>query len=161
MNIPVGKIIIGLFVVMALIVFIALFPVKSNTTPLPSAPSPEVTPTPIPTPTPSPTPTPTPSPKYKWEIVDLTYKVTEENPSWWKFSWQAMVKNNTNSSVEFFITVNFLDKDGFIIEDDTENPIDFRPLEQRVIKGYSLIDTEIASDVKRIELGNVSAFTKK
>ena len=86
-----------------------------------------------------------------WEVVDLDYKIVEKNETWWKFSWQATLKNNTSSVVEFYITVNFLDRHGFIVDDDIENPPVFSSGEQRVVRGYALIDVDIASDVYDIE----------
>ena len=103
------------------------------------------------TPTPSPTATPTPRPQKNWEITNLKYTVTEKNEIWWKFSWQLSLKNNTSSIVDFFVNVSFIDRNGFIIEDDVANPPEFAPKERRTIKGYALIDTELAPNVKDIE----------
>lgn len=114
-------------------------------------PKPIPTPEPVPVPTPTPSPTPPSSPKYNWEILDLSYKVTEKASIWWKFSWQATLMNNTSSTVDFFINVNFLDQQGFIVDDDIENPPLFSPGEQRVIRGFALIDIDIARDVYDIE----------
>lgn len=86
-----------------------------------------------------------------WEVSNLRYTIIEKNNSWWKFSWQLTLKNNTTSVVDFYIYVNFLDRNGYIIDDDIENPSHFAPKEQRGIKGYTLIDTELAPDVKDIE----------
>ena len=103
-------------------------------------------------PKPEPESAPIPSPKYNWEIIELTYKVTEKNPSWWKFAWQTTLKNNTSSKVDFFINVNFLDREGFIVDDDIENPPIFNPKEHRTIRGFALIDSDIASTVHDIEI---------
>lgn len=110
------------------------------------------------TPTPSPTATPTPRPQKNWEISNSRYTITEKNDSWWKFSWQLTLKNNTSSIVNFFVTVNFIDRNGFIIDDDMENPPEFGPKERRTIKGYVLIDTELAPNVKDIEAEVSSAY---
>ncbi len=97
-------------------------------------------------------------PVRNWEISNLKYQITEKTNSWWKFSWQATLKNNTSSVVEFYITVNFLDRSGYIVDDDIEIPLVFSPGEQRVVRGYTLIDVDIASDVHDIEVAEVTAY---
>ena len=101
---------------------------------------------------------PSPSVIENWEISNLRYTVIEKNDMWWKFSWQLSLKNNTSSIVNFFLAVNFLDRNGYIIDDDLENPPQFAPKEQRVIKGYALIDTDLAPDVKDVEAEIWSAY---
>lgn len=93
-----------------------------------------------------------------WELSNLRYKITEKNEVWWKFSWQVTVENNTSHIMDFYITVNFVDRQGFIIGDDIENPPVFGPKERRVIKGYALIDTSLAPDVRKAEAEILYAF---
>jgi len=113
--------------------------------------SPETTPSPTATPTSSPSPSPTPTIVENWKIYNIRYQVTEKNDTWWKFSWQLTLKNNTSSIVNFLVNVNFVDRNGFIIDDDINNPPEFTPKEQRTIKGYALIDAELAPNVKDME----------
>ena len=82
-----------------------------------------------------------------WEISNLRYEIVEKNDSWWKFSWQLSLKNNTNSNITFFIVVSFLNGNGYIVDDDLVNPPYLGPGEQRVVRGYGLIDTELAPSV--------------
>jgi len=86
-----------------------------------------------------------------WEVVDLDYKIVEKNETWWKFSWQATLRNNTSSLVKFFITANFLDWNGFIIDYDLTGPIQFAPKEQKTVRGFALIDASLAPEVNEIE----------
>lgn len=153
MNIPVGKIIVVLIFIMATLLMVYFFVGGQATTPTPPAPESQTASTP------SVDTSPPPSPKYNWEFTGLSYKVTEKCESWWKFAWQATLKNNTSHQVEFFITVNFLDKDGFIIDYDVINPSIFNPNEQRVVRGFDLIDIEIAPDVKSVE-AEITAYIK-
>ena len=147
-----------LFLCLSLVLSILLIGCAEESTPKPYPPPP--IPSPTITPTPSPTTPTTPSaPQYNWEITNLRYKITEKSENYWYFSWQATVKNNTSSKMEFFIYVNFVDKDGFIIDYDVES-LALNPKEQKSIKGILMIKAELASDVKRIELGEVSAFIK-
>ena len=81
----------------------------------------------------------------------MNYEITEKNPAWWKFSWQATLKNNTTSTVDFFINVKFLDQEGFVVDDDIVNPPVFGPGEQRDIRGFALIDIDVAPDVYNIK----------
>ncbi len=96
MNIPAGKIIIGLLVVMAIVLGIGLLQGGQGTTPSPPTPTP--VPTPIPTPTPVPTPptpspapppptptppTPIPTPETWKTYFNLVYPYSIEYPSNW------------------------------------------------------------------------------
>ena len=150
-----------LFLCLSLVLSILVIGCAEESAPKPFPPPP--TPSPIITPTPSPTSTPTPSatpsPKYNWEITNLRYKITEKSDNYWYFSWQATLTNNTSSGMEFFVYVNFVDKDGFIIDYAIET-FTLNPMEQKSIKGSEMIKAELASDVKRIELGDVSAYTR-
>lgn len=162
MNIPAGKIIIGLFLVMVIVLGIALVAGSGESPSAPSIPAAEPSPTLTPSPIPSPSPTSPATPsasQYNWEITNLRYKITEKGENYWYFSWQATIKNNTFSSVEFFVHVNFVDKDGFIIDWTIETLV-LNPKEQRSIKGTEMIEAELASGVKRAELGEVSVYTK-
>lgn len=119
----------------------------------------ETTPTPPPKSSAEPEASPSQKIIKNWQISNLRYTIIEKNDTWWKFSWQLTLKNNTTSVVNFFIYVNFLDRNGYIVDDDIENPSDFAPKEQRVIKSTILIDTELASDVRDVEAGIESAYT--
>lgn len=101
---------------------------------------------------------PTPEVINKGEISNLRYTIIEKNNSWWKFSWQLTLQNNTPSVVNFFIYVNFLDRNGYIVDYDIKSPSHFAPREQRVIKGSILIDTELAPDIKDVEAEIESAY---
>lgn len=120
--------------------------------------SPEIIPSPTPEPSPEPEVSPSPTIIKNWEITNLKYTVTEKNEIWWRFSWQLSLKNNTSSIVDFFVNVSFLDRNGFIIDDDIAYPPEFAPKERRTIKGYALIDAELAPNVKGIEAEVSSAF---
>lgn len=128
-------------------------PLIIDATPEPGAsPPPAVTPPPESTYTPPPVTTPEPEPESDWQATDLEYKIIEKNDSWWKFSWQFKLKNNTSSSGVYFITVNFLDRNGFIVDYDIDSPSKFNPGEQRTVRATTLIDTDVAPDVKSAEV---------
>ena len=151
MNIPAGKIVIIFSIIFVILLSIAFFADGETGSPQISPGENQIT-------TPSSGETDSPSgPQYNWGISGLTYSITEKVETWWKFAWQATLKNNTSHQVNFFIEVNFLDEDGFIVDDDMENPSTFGPNEQRVVRGYALINTEIAPDVKDIE-AEVTAY---
>ena len=128
MNIPVGKIIIGLLCVMAILLGIAFLGNGQPSAPATTTPEPEAT-----TPPPAQTSPPT-EPQYNWEISGLTYRITEKAETWWKFSWQATLKNNTSHQVNFFVDINYLDRDGYIIDSGIINPPIFNPNEQRTVR---------------------------
>ena len=144
-NFPISKIIIALVVAMAIVLGIGFAQGIQDTTPSPPAASSEAMPAP------NQPVVPPPSPKVIWVLWGLNYEITEKTPGWWKFSWQATLKNNTTSTVDFFIYVKFLDQEGFVVDDDIVNPPVFESGEQRDIRGFALIDIDIAPNVYNIE----------
>ncbi len=145
MNIPAGKILIAIGLAMAIVLGIGFAQGIQYTTPSPPAASSEAMPAP------NQPVVPSPKPKVIWVLWGLNYEITEKTPGWWKFSWQATLKNNTTSTVDFFINVKFLNQEGFVVGDDIVNPPVFGPGEQRDIRGFALIDIDVAPGVYNIE----------
>lgn len=145
MNIPAGKILIAIALAMAIVLGIGFAQGIQYTTPSPPAASSEAMPAP------NQPVVPSSRPKVIWVLWGLNYEITEKTPAWWKFSWQATLRNNMTSTVDFFINVKFLDQEGFVVDDDIVNPPVFGPGEQRDIRGFVLIDIDIAPDVYNIE----------
>lgn len=88
--------------------------------------------------------------KTEVEIIDVDAKVTESNPTWWKYAWRLTIKNSSSSPIVLDATIDFQDKDGFIVDDDTEYNIYVPAGEQKTFTGYQLIDASVARNVAKI-----------
>ena len=84
------------------------------------------------------------------QIVDIDARVTESNPTWSKFAWKLTVKNLTSSRAGFDAVIEFLDSDGFIVDDDREYGLLLAPHEEGAFTGYTLIDAAVAPNVSQI-----------
>jgi len=90
------------------------------------------------------------------EVVDVDARITESNPTWEKFAWKLTVKNLTSSSVGFDAIIEFLDDDGFVVDDAREYGLLLGPEEEQTFTGYILIDASVSNNVSQIQ-GKVRA----
>ncbi len=86
----------------------------------------------------------------QWEIVSISAKVTEKNSVWWKNSWILVIRNDSSSNLSFDATIEFLDADGFIVDDDREYDLRVDAGEQETFTGYALIDASVAPNVEQV-----------
>ena len=85
-----------------------------------------------------------------WEIVDVDAKVTESNSSWSKFAWKLTIKNKASHPQAFDATIEFQDKDGFVVDDDNEYGLVVPANAEKTFTGYDLVDAAIAGNVSKI-----------
>jgi len=85
------------------------------------------------------------------KIVEIDARVTEKNNSWWKYAWKLTIRNSGNLPVSLSATVEFHDKDGFIIDEDNEYGLVVPAGATKTFTGYVLIDADIANNVAQIE----------
>ena len=80
------------------------------------------------------------------EVVSVDAKLREQGDTYWTYSWKATLRNNTDVAVTVFFDVQFLDKDGFLVERvltfDT-----MVPREEKTWTDTRLIKTQLAKDV--------------
>ena len=84
------------------------------------------------------------------EIVDIDARVTESNPTWWKYAWRLTIRNSGSSPVSLTATIEFQDKDGFIIDEDVEYNLYVPAGKAKTFTGYALIDADVARNVSNI-----------
>jgi len=90
-------------------------------------------------------------PKPKLEILSIDGKVTETNQVWWKYAWKVEIENLTDISTVVDVTIEFLDGDGFIIdEDDTRNTM-ISGNSKKTVTGYALINLPGAKNVEQFQ----------
>lgn len=97
-----------------------------------------------------------PPPEQAYLVTDeLSFIITEKTDYYWYFSWQVTIKNMTSYAVYIYIDVDFLDKDGFLIDWDFKSNY-FNPNKEGTLRGLCLIDASVAPDVVEAVLGEVN-----
>jgi hypothetical protein len=90
-----------------------------------------------------------PAAEKDWEIVSVDSKVTESNDTWWKYAWKLTMRNKGSTPHAFSATIEFQDKDGFIIDTGRSDTIVVQPNADNTATGFALIRTPGASNVAR------------
>jgi hypothetical protein len=85
------------------------------------------------------------------EIIAATWKVTEQNQSWWRVAYQVQVRNGGSSASPRTIEVKFLDSEGFEIDDERVYNASVSPGETKTFTGSALINVPGAANVKSIK----------
>jgi hypothetical protein len=85
----------------------------------------------------------------EWEIISIDTRVTEANNVWSRFAWKLVMKNTANYPLRFDATIEFQDKDGFIIDTNTAHGLFISPRAQDAFTGYALIKADGAPQVAR------------
>jgi len=81
------------------------------------------------------------------EIVDVSTKVTEKNNVWWKYAWQATLKNNSSNSKTITLEVKWLDAEKFIVDTDTAYSLTVGPNQEQTFNDFQLITYPVAQNV--------------
>ena len=84
------------------------------------------------------------------QIVRVATKVTEKNDAYYKFSWILTVKNDADVGKSFTARVEWLDREGFIIDDDVAYDLTIDAKEEKHFTGYTLTDTDMASTISNV-----------
>jgi hypothetical protein len=85
------------------------------------------------------------------ETLSLTTKVMEKNDTWWRWSYQLKVRNNTDQPVHGFPHLLFLDAEGFIIEEET-CLVKLSAGETKTVLGTTLVGLPGAARVKTVKV---------
>ncbi|MBW1612584.1 MAG: DUF2939 domain-containing protein [Deltaproteobacteria bacterium] len=89
-----------------------------------------------------------PSPIIK--IINIDTKVTETNNIWWRYAWRLTIRNSGSSPVSLTATIEFQDKDGFIIDKYVEDDLYVHPGKVKTFTGFELIDAKVAKNVSQV-----------
>jgi hypothetical protein len=85
------------------------------------------------------------------DILSLTNKVMESNDTWWRWSYQLKVRNNTDQPIHEFPHLRFLDAEGFIIHEEICQ-VKLSARETKTILGTTLVWLPGAARVKTVKL---------
>jgi hypothetical protein len=87
-----------------------------------------------------------------WTVIDVSAKVTESNTVWWKYAWKLTVRNNrTDRPITLDVKIKFLDKDGFVVDDDDAYNLSVAASSEATFSEYDLIDTEVAGNIASVK----------
>jgi hypothetical protein len=88
------------------------------------------------------------SPTLKIEEVDT--KVTENNDVWAKYGWRLTVSNQGDEDAPFEATLEWQDKDGFVVDSQNEYQLAVAAHGKQTFTGYTLIQHPAADKVQTI-----------
>lgn len=84
------------------------------------------------------------------DIIDVSTRVTERNDSWWRFAWILVLRNNTSAPISASATIEFVDADGFVIDEDNEYRLGVPANSQREFTGSKLVSMPGAGNVSGV-----------
>ena len=84
-----------------------------------------------------------------WRVLAIDVAITESNSIWSRFSWKLTLQNLTTQSLSFNATIEFQDRNGFIL--DTSSAYDLRVLHSQTetFTGFALIRAELVDRVEK------------
>ena len=85
----------------------------------------------------------------EWEIVEIDARVTERNATWWKYAWKLTLKNSAARTIVLVGQIEFQDKDGFIVDDDSTDRMLLPAGATETFTGYALVTTGVATNIVR------------
>ena len=96
------------------------------------------------------TPNNQPAQELGLQATSIATKVTEKNDAYHKFAWVLTVSNTAESGRSFTTKIEWLDTDGFIIDDDIAYDLIIAAGEEKQFTGYALVDAEAADTITSI-----------
>jgi hypothetical protein len=117
-----------------------------------SSPEPVALPTPAPAAPPAATPPPTapPSKTPAIDIISVKGQALETNAVEWKYGYTLRLRNNTDAAVKANFRVQFLDEQGFAVDDDLMNDIVIPANAELDFDGVDLIKTPLAERIRTL-----------
>jgi len=86
-----------------------------------------------------------------FEIVKVDSRITEANDSWSKYAWILVLMSFAERPLKFFATIEFLDRDGFIIDTSSESNILLPGRNNQTYTGYAMIRASVVGNVAKIQ----------
>lgn len=105
---------------------------------------------PVRTPEPDEQPIPLAAAEPTFRIVEVDTRVTEMNNVWWKYAWLLTLENQSSDLLVLAAEIQFLDEDGFVVDDDIALDLRLGAGETKTFRDYVLVDASVASSVDAI-----------
>jgi hypothetical protein len=74
-----------------------------------------------------------------WRIISVDYAVTESTSASMRFGWKVTISNGLDRTEAFDVAVQFLDKNGFVVETTREQRQTIRAFDQQTLTGDVVI----------------------
>ncbi len=84
------------------------------------------------------------------QVIEASARATERNNSWWRFGWAVTITNHSEERQDFSLQVQFMDQDGFVVDDDTHGGLTLQPLETRTFRDSDLVTARVAPRVTSV-----------
>jgi hypothetical protein len=86
-----------------------------------------------------------------FKIVKIETRIIETNNSWSKFAWKLILKSLAEKPLTFNATIEFLDKDGFVVDNSFAYNLFLPAKDEQTYAGYALVNASIAGLVASIQ----------
>jgi hypothetical protein len=86
-----------------------------------------------------------------FEIIKVDSRITEVNNTWSKYAWILILKSFANKHMQFHATIEFLDKDGFIVDTSDEFNVLLPNRNDQTYTGFALIKAPVVGNIARIQ----------
>ena len=86
-----------------------------------------------------------------FEIVKVDTRIIEANESWSKVSWKLILKSFADVPLGFGTEIEFVDKDGFVIDSTFQSEVLLSNQNEQTFTGYYLIDASLIGSVASIQ----------
>lgn len=83
-------------------------------------------------------------------VVEASGRATERNDSWWRFGWVVTIANESQAPRTFTLQVQFLDADGYVVDQDLARGLVVAGGERRTFRDSVLIDATVAPKVDSV-----------
>ncbi len=84
------------------------------------------------------------------QVIKASAKPGERNNRWWRFGWIVTVANHSSETRDFTLQVQFMDIDGFVVDDDTVAGLSIPPMESMTFRDSARVDARVARRVKSV-----------
>ncbi len=84
------------------------------------------------------------------QVLNASAKPSEQNRSWWRFGWIVTIANHSSETRELELQIQFMDSDGFVVDDDTATGLSIPPLESKTFRDSTRVDASVARRIKSV-----------
>lgn len=88
--------------------------------------------------------------KAQIEITEVATRPTESNSTWTRFAWKVAVMNLTSQPLRLSLIVEFLDSDGFVVDQDVKPDLALGAGLATTFTGFKLISAAPAKNVATV-----------
>lgn len=82
--------------------------------------------------------------------IAVEAKVTEQNDTWWRYSWKLSAVSASSATRTLIVTVQFQDADGFVLDTDSAGPFQLAPGATTTTTDFALVSAATAPRVRKI-----------